>query len=53
MDRDPFTPTLEEMLRDPMTLRVMASDKVAMVDLVALLVAARQRLGSPDRHTRG
>jgi hypothetical protein len=53
MDGDHFNPTLEEMLRDPITLRVMASDKVAMADLVALLAAARQRLGAPDRHAYG
>jgi hypothetical protein len=53
MDRNRFDPILEEMLRDPITLRMMASDKVAMADLVALLAAARRRLDGPDRRQQG
>jgi hypothetical protein len=53
MDSDRFNPTLEDMLRDPITLRMMASDKVDMADLVALLAAARQRLDRPERRARG
>lgn len=52
MERDRFDPALEEMLRDPITLRVMASDKVVMADLVALLAAARRRLDGIERPAR-
>jgi hypothetical protein len=44
MDGDRFNPVLEDMLRDPLTHRVMESDKVDMAALVALLAAARRRL---------
>jgi hypothetical protein len=53
MDSARFNPALEEMLRDPITLRMMASDKVAMADLLALLAAARRRLDGLDRRPRG
>ena len=53
MDGNRFNPTLEEMLRDPITLRMMASDRVEMSDLVALLAAARRRLDCLERHPRG
>jgi len=53
MDSNGLNPTLEEMLRDPITLRMMASDKVDMDDLVALLAAARRRLDHPGRRARG
>jgi hypothetical protein len=47
MDSDRFNPALEEILRDPITRRLMDSDKVEMAALVALLTAARRRLAAP------
>lgn len=44
MDADRFNPVLEDLLRDPVTHCMMASDKVGMTTLLALLDAARQRL---------
>ena len=41
---DGFHPELAELLSDPITHRVMESDKVDMVALKALLAAARRRL---------
>ncbi|MEJ0070041.1 MAG: hypothetical protein WDO24_16475 [Pseudomonadota bacterium] len=52
MDGDRTTPALEEMLRDPITHIMMASDKVGMADLVALLAEARRRLDAPQRRSR-
>ncbi len=55
MDADRFNPVLQDLLRDPVTHRMMASDKVGMPTLLALLDAARQRLaesaGPHDRAT--
>ena len=44
MDGNRFNPVLEDMLRDPITHRVMESDKVDMTALIELLAAARRRL---------
>ena len=44
-----FHPDLMELLAEPITHLVMASDKVDMPSLVALLKAARQRLNRPVR----
>ena len=41
-----FEPALEDLLRDPLTARMMASDKVEMAALVALLAEARCRLAA-------
>ncbi|MEJ0070042.1 MAG: hypothetical protein WDO24_16480 [Pseudomonadota bacterium] len=41
---DEFPRELAELLDDPITHRVMASDKVEMTSLLALLRAARDRL---------
>jgi hypothetical protein len=41
-----FAPALEDLLRDPLTARMMASDKVEMAALVALLAEARRRLAA-------
>ena len=53
MDGERFNAALEELLRDPMTHRVMDSDKVEMAALVALLSAARRRLLEPGPSARG
>jgi hypothetical protein len=54
MDGDRFNPALEDLLRDPLTRRVMASDNVDMTALIALLAAARRRLAdTPDGSARG
>jgi hypothetical protein len=44
LDETGFQPELVELLDDPITHRVMASDKVDMASLVALLRTARRRL---------
>jgi hypothetical protein len=49
MDGNRINPALEEMLRDPITHSVMASDRVGMAELIALLAAARRRLDESDR----
>jgi hypothetical protein len=41
---DEFHPELAALLEDPITRRVMASDKVSMACLLALLRTARGRL---------
>ena len=41
---DGFHPELAELLSDPITHRVMASDKVSMPTLLALLRTARRQL---------
>jgi len=47
MDGNRFNPALEDLLRDPLTRRMMASDNVEMAALVALLTAVRRRLADP------
>ena len=42
-----FHHDLAELLGDPITRRLMASDKVEMNSLLALLRSARQRLQNP------
>jgi hypothetical protein len=50
---DGFHPELAELLRDPITHRVMESDKVSMATLVALLRSAGRHLReAPDDRTR-
>lgn len=44
-----FDPALEDLLRDPLTARMMASDRVAMPTLVALLTETRSRLAARRR----
>jgi hypothetical protein len=44
MDETRFHPELTELLEDPITHRMMASDKVDMASLVDLLRAASGRL---------
>jgi hypothetical protein len=44
---DEFHHELVALLDDPITHRVMASDKVEMTSLLALLRAARRRLQNP------
>lgn len=44
MDGEPFTPALEALLRDPLTHQVMASDRVEMSALLALLSDKRRSL---------
>lgn len=41
---DGFHPELAELLSDPITHRVMESDRVSMPTLLALLQSARRRL---------
>ncbi len=44
MDEAGFHPELAELLEDPITHHVMASDRVEMASLVALLRTARRHL---------
>lgn len=44
MDKAPFHQDLKDLLQDPITRSVMASDRVEMAELLALLEAARRRL---------
>ena len=48
MDEAGFHPELTDLLADPITHHVMASDKVEMANLIELLRAARRHL----RHER-
>jgi hypothetical protein len=48
MQQAGFHPDLEALLEDPIMDHVMASDGVAMRDLVALLQAAQRRLAVPE-----
>ncbi|HUA53455.1 MAG TPA: hypothetical protein VMB81_14890 [Candidatus Sulfotelmatobacter sp.] len=50
-----FEPALEDLLRDPLTARMMASDKVEMSALVALLADARCGLAArvPQKQRAG
>ena len=48
-----FHPELRALLDDPITGHVMASDGVAMSDLVALLQTARRRLAAQGQKTKG
>jgi hypothetical protein len=47
-----FHPELRALLDDPITGHVMASDGVAMSDLVALLQTARRRLAAQGQKTK-
>ena len=47
-----FEPALEDLLRAPLTARMMASDNVEMSALVALLAEARRRLAARDPQTQ-
>jgi len=42
--RDPATPTLADILADPITRAIMSADHVSAVDLVALCRTVRSRL---------
>jgi hypothetical protein len=50
---DEFHHELAALLADPITQRVMASDKVEMTSLLALLRDARRRLQNPTRLCSG
>ena len=50
MDKAGFHQDLTDLLEDPITHRVMASDRVDMTSLIDLLRSARQRL-RPDSET--
>jgi hypothetical protein len=47
---DEFHPELAALLADPITLRVMASDKVDMVSLLTLLRSMRRHLRATAGH---
>jgi hypothetical protein len=49
---DEFHPELAALLDDPITRRVMASDKVSMASLLALLRTARGHLRATPEHRR-
>ena len=44
-----FNPALEALLNDPLTWRMMQSDRVEMPALVGILAAARRRLAENER----
>jgi hypothetical protein len=48
-----FHPELRDLLDDPITGHLMASDGVAMRDLIALLQTARRRLAAQGQKAKG